>query len=52
MIVIVVISLLFQVIKHLTGGGADYAFECIGDTGMVTTALQACCDVIFSNPSF
>lgn len=33
-----------QVIKHLTGGGADYAFECIGDTGMVTTALQACCD--------
>ncbi|XP_070679976.1 alcohol dehydrogenase-like 6 isoform X1 [Malus domestica] len=33
-----------QVIKHLTGGGADYSFECIGDTGMVTTALQACCD--------
>lgn len=37
----------FQVIKHLTGGGADYSFECIGDTGMVTTALQACCDVSF-----
>ncbi|XP_048445938.1 alcohol dehydrogenase-like 6 isoform X5 [Pyrus x bretschneideri] len=33
-----------QVIKHLTGGGADYSFECIGDTGMVTTALQACRD--------
>ncbi|KAL6178333.1 hypothetical protein ACLB2K_049851 [Fragaria x ananassa] len=33
-----------QVIKDLTGGGADYAFECIGDTGTVTTALQACCD--------
>lgn len=38
----------FQVIKNLTGGGADYSFECIGDTGMVTTALQACCDVNFS----
>ncbi|CAL9031821.1 unnamed protein product [Prunus brigantina] len=37
-----------QVIKNLTGGGADYSFECIGDTGMVTTALQACCDVNFS----
>ncbi|KAM0983180.1 hypothetical protein ACFX2J_015874 [Malus domestica] len=24
-----------QVIKHMTGGGADYSFECIGDTGMV-----------------
>uniref|UniRef100_A0A0V0I8P4 Putative alcohol dehydrogenase-like 6-like n=1 Tax=Solanum chacoense TaxID=4108 RepID=A0A0V0I8P4_SOLCH len=33
-----------QVINRLTGGGADYAFECIGDTGMVTTALQSCCD--------
>ncbi|XP_021801653.1 alcohol dehydrogenase-like 6 isoform X6 [Prunus avium] len=33
-----------QVIKNLTDGGADYSFECIGDTGMVTTALQACCD--------
>ena len=37
----------FQVIKHITGGGADYSFECIGDTGMITTALQSCCDVIF-----
>ncbi|KAG2666942.1 hypothetical protein I3760_15G089300 [Carya illinoinensis] len=33
-----------QVIKHITGGGADYSFECIGDTGMITTALQSCCD--------
>ncbi|KAL6281804.1 hypothetical protein ACE6H2_018685 [Prunus campanulata] len=33
-----------QVIKNLTDGGADYSFECIGDTGMVTTALMACCD--------
>ncbi|KAJ8750227.1 hypothetical protein K2173_014142 [Erythroxylum novogranatense] len=33
-----------QVIKRITDGGADYAFECIGDTGMVTTALQSCCD--------
>ncbi|CAN6584698.1 unnamed protein product [Malus baccata var. baccata] len=24
-----------QVIKHMTGGGADYSFECVGDTGMV-----------------
>ncbi|CAN0902204.1 Alcohol dehydrogenase-like 6 [Linum grandiflorum] len=33
-----------QVIKRITDGGADYSFECIGDTGMVTTALQSCCD--------
>lgn len=33
-----------QVIKRITGGGADYSFECIGDTGMMTTALQSCCD--------
>ncbi|XP_050250083.1 alcohol dehydrogenase-like 6 isoform X3 [Quercus robur] len=33
-----------QVIKRITGGGADYSFECIGDTGMITTALQSCCD--------
>lgn len=30
----------------MTDGGADYSFECVGDTGMVTTALQSCCDVI------
>ncbi|XP_062159962.1 alcohol dehydrogenase-like 6 isoform X2 [Alnus glutinosa] len=33
-----------QVVKRITGGGADYSFECIGDTGMMTTALQSCCD--------
>ncbi|PIA54942.1 hypothetical protein AQUCO_00901090v1 [Aquilegia coerulea] len=33
-----------QVIKRITDGGADFAFECIGDTGMITTALQSCCD--------
>lgn len=33
-----------QVIKHMTSGGADYAFECVGDTEVVTTALQSCCD--------
>ncbi|KAG0474868.1 hypothetical protein HPP92_014554 [Vanilla planifolia] len=31
-----------QVIKRMTDGGADYSFECIGDTGAVTTALQSC----------
>lgn len=35
----------FQVIKRMTDGGADFSFECIGDTEMVTTALQSCCDV-------
>ncbi|XP_065881680.1 alcohol dehydrogenase-like 6 [Euphorbia lathyris] len=33
-----------QVIKRLTSGGADYSFECVGETGIVTTALQSCCD--------
>lgn len=33
-----------QAIKRLTDGGADYAFECIGDTGAVSTALQSCSD--------
>ncbi|GKD42328.1 alcohol dehydrogenase-like 6 protein, partial [Tanacetum coccineum] len=33
-----------QVIKRITDGGADYSFECIGDTEMITTALQSCCD--------
>lgn len=40
---------MFQVIKQMTGGGADYAFECIGDTDTITTALQSCCDVISFN---
>ncbi|EXB23627.1 Alcohol dehydrogenase-like 6 [Morus notabilis] len=33
-----------QVVKRITDGGADYSFECIGDTGMITTALESCCD--------
>ncbi|OMP09735.1 Alcohol dehydrogenase superfamily, zinc-type [Corchorus olitorius] len=33
-----------QVIKRISGGGADYSFECIGDTEMVAAALQSCCD--------
>ncbi|CAO2823306.1 unnamed protein product [Amaranthus hypochondriacus] len=33
-----------QVIKRMTSGGADYAFECVGDTRTVTTALLSCCD--------
>ncbi|XP_058194758.1 alcohol dehydrogenase-like 6 [Rhododendron vialii] len=33
-----------QVVKRITSGGADYSFECIGDTGMITAALQSCCD--------
>lgn len=35
----------FQVIKHITNGGTDFSFECVGDTEMITTALQSCCDV-------
>ncbi|GAB2219942.1 hypothetical protein Droror1_Dr00007583 [Drosera rotundifolia] len=33
-----------QVIKKVSDGGVDYAFECVGDTGTITTALQSCCD--------
>lgn len=33
-----------QVIKKLTDGGADFSFECIGDTNIVSTALQSSCD--------
>lgn len=32
------------VVKRLTDGGADYSFECVGDTGVVSTALQSCSD--------
>uniref|UniRef100_A0A453P5H2 Alcohol dehydrogenase-like 6 n=1 Tax=Aegilops tauschii subsp. strangulata TaxID=200361 RepID=A0A453P5H2_AEGTS len=32
------------VVKWLTDGGADYSFECVGDTGVVSTALQSCSD--------
>lgn len=35
-------------IKRMTGGGADFSFECVGDTGIATTALQSCSDVSFS----
>ncbi|KAD3640191.1 hypothetical protein E3N88_29414 [Mikania micrantha] len=35
---------MFQIIKRMTDGGVDYSFECIGDTEMVTTALQSSCD--------
>lgn len=31
----------------MTDGGADYSFECVGDTGVVSTALQSCSDVIY-----
>lgn len=31
----------------MTGGGADFAFECVGDTEIATTALQSCSDVSF-----
>ncbi|KAK6921331.1 Alcohol dehydrogenase, N-terminal, partial [Dillenia turbinata] len=33
-----------QVIRRITEGGADFCFECVGDTGIITTALQSCCD--------
>ncbi|XP_030472358.2 alcohol dehydrogenase-like 6 [Syzygium oleosum] len=33
-----------EVIKRITDGGADYSFECAGDTRATTTALQSCCD--------
>jgi hypothetical protein len=36
----------FQVIKGITDGGADFCFECVGDSDMLTTALESCCDVI------
>lgn len=29
----------FQVIKCITDGRADFSFECVGDTDMITTAL-------------
>eukprot|EP01018_Ginkgo_biloba_P022437 Gb_27161 [translate_table: standard] len=33
-----------QVVKELTSGGADYSFECVGNVGMIRTALESCCD--------
>ncbi|KAL4357344.1 hypothetical protein AHAS_Ahas09G0177300 [Arachis hypogaea] len=36
-------ELIAQVIKHIIDGRADFSFECVGDTDMITTALQSCC---------
>lgn len=33
-----------QVVKRITDGGADYSFECVGETAVINTALQSCCD--------
>ncbi|XP_045801159.1 alcohol dehydrogenase-like 6 isoform X1 [Trifolium pratense] len=33
-----------QVIRHITDGGADFCFDCVGDTDIITTALESCCD--------
>ncbi|KAJ4844476.1 hypothetical protein Tsubulata_006311 [Turnera subulata] len=33
-----------EVIKRATNGGADYSFECTGNTEVVTAALHSCCD--------
>ncbi|KAG1362844.1 alcohol dehydrogenase-like 6 [Cocos nucifera] len=33
-----------QVVKRMTDGGTDFSFECVGDAGIVSTALQSCCD--------
>ena len=30
----------------MTDGGADFSFECVGDTEVVSTALKSCSDVI------
>ncbi|KAM0949854.1 putative alcohol dehydrogenase [Dioscorea sansibarensis] len=35
---------IFQVIKRMTDGGADFSFECVGDTEVVSTALKSCSD--------
>lgn len=43
--------LFFQVVKRITDGGADYSFECVGETAVINTALQSCCDVIINIPS-
>uniref|UniRef100_A0A7C9AKS5 S-(Hydroxymethyl)glutathione dehydrogenase n=1 Tax=Opuntia streptacantha TaxID=393608 RepID=A0A7C9AKS5_OPUST len=33
-----------QIIRQMTSGGADYAFECVGSTEVVTSAIQSCCE--------
>ena len=30
-----------QVIKEMTGGGADYSFECIGSTSVMAEAFES-----------
>lgn len=40
----------FQVVKRITDGGADYSFECVGETAVINTALQSCCDVTIRYP--
>lgn len=32
----------FQIINEMTGGGADYCFECVGNASVVEEAY-ACC---------
>lgn len=36
------VAFLFQVITEMTGGGADYCFECVGSASLVQEAY-ACC---------
>jgi len=33
-----------EVIKEMTGGGVDFAFECTGDPSVTTTAFESCQD--------
>jgi len=39
-----------QIIRQMTSGGADYAFECVGSTEVVTSAIQSCCEVTSLTP--
>ncbi|KAK1381375.1 S-(Hydroxymethyl)glutathione dehydrogenase [Heracleum sosnowskyi] len=32
-----------KIVKRITDGGADYSFECVGETAVINTALQSCC---------
>jgi Zn-dependent alcohol dehydrogenase len=34
-----------EVIKEMTDGGVDYAFECTGCEGMISTAFESCQNV-------
>ena len=33
---------LVEVVQDLTGGGVDYSFACVGDTGVMRAALECC----------